>query len=198
MADEILERKSFSAGKIILKDSDLDNDCAYIIQSGEVSCFITENGKMIQVGRYRPGEIIAETSLVKNGQNKLNFQALSDTNVIIINRHDFEKKISRTDQTVKKVFAALVKKIEGLESENSEQARQESRNDEQAIEIVGHLLRDMKDKKRKNKYEEILIPHFNVMCKALDILKKEERHAKQRQALEEKVSELKDNKNEGE
>lgn len=192
MNDQVLERKSFSAGSIILRENDTNKEHAYIIQSGEVKSFITDKSKLVQVGRYGPGEIIAETCLVSDTDIKMNYQALSDVNVVVIQRHDFEKKMSRLHQTIQKVFGALVQKIEALEKENSNNALEESRNDEKAIEIVEHLLRDMSDEERKNKYEEVLLPHFNVMCRALEVLKKEDRHKKQKEDLDKKVSELKE------
>ncbi len=191
MPDEILERKSFSAGKIILKEHDQNNECAYIIQSGEVMSFITEKNKVIEVGRYGPGCIIAETNLMINNPLSLNYQAATDTTMIVILRHDFEKKLTRLDQTIQKVIKSLTQKIKDLEKINAEQALSESRVDDKALEIVEHLLRDM-DPQRKNKYEEVLLPHFNVMCKALEEIRKEERHAKQKQVLNEKVNELKE------
>ncbi len=191
MSDHVLERKSFSAGHIILREGDDNNENAYIIQSGEVTSYITDGHKIVPVGHYKSGEIIAETSLVNEGKIKMNYKALSDVNVIIINRHDFEKKRSRLDQMVQKVFTALVTKIKQLENANSEKAIEESRNDDKALEIVTHLLRDM-NKEKKGRYEKILLPHFNVMCRALEDLKKEDRHAKQKEALEGKISELTD------
>lgn len=188
---DVMERQFHAAGAIFLKAGQENTGYAYIIQAGEVVTFVEEHNKAIEVNRYGRGAIIAESNLLTDDAITMNYQALSDTNLIMINRHEFEQKLNKVESSVLRIIQALVRKISGLEGIDKAEAIRESQNDDKAYEIVSYLLRDM-SKERKDKYEEILLPHFNVMCKALESLKKEERHARQKLEVAAKVEAVKD------
>lgn len=187
---QILERVVVHAGKTFLRAGEARTD-SFIIQEGEIVAFVVEKGERVEIERYGPGHIIAETNLLLDEQSRLNYEASINTTVVKITRQDFEKKIKKLDSTIFNVITHLVKKLRDQEKKWLDQAVQAKHNDFKAMEIVEHLLRDM-SKERRNKYQEILLPHFNIMVKALEDLKREERTARQKKALDEKLAELKE------
>lgn len=191
MGEYVLERNVFHAGKMLITAGEPHTN-AYIIQDGEVVSFMMDNAERIEVGRYGPGSIIGETNLLVDDKAELNFEAVVDTTVVTIVRQDFEKKLTKIDKTLMHIVQTLIKKLKKSEKEQKEAAIEAKRIDAKAFEIVEHLLRDMGDKERKKRYRDIIQPHFNIMCRSLEELKKEERHAKQKDSLDSKIASLQD------
>lgn len=189
MGEYVLERQVFHAAKMLITAKEPHTN-AYIIQDGEVVSFMMDNAERVEVGRYGPGAIIGEVNLLVDDPAELNFEAVVDTTVVTIVRQDFEKKLTKVDKTLLHIIQTLIKKLKNAQSEKKEAALESKRIDAKAFEIVEHLLRDMGNKERKQRYKEIIQPHFNIMCRSLEELKKEERHSKQKNALADKVSEL--------
>jgi hypothetical protein len=88
-----------------------------------------------------------------------------------------------------KVIESLLKKIQDYEQKSVYRALERMDVEDQTLEIVNHLLRDMPFD-RKKRYEEVLLPNFNEMVRSLDRIKKEERHKKQKEALDQKLAEI--------
>lgn len=185
----ILERIAVHSGQIFIRSGESNTD-SYIIQDGEVQAFITENGHKIVIDHFKAGSIIAEKNLLFDSTETLSYEALTDSTVIKVTRQDFEKKIHKLDSTLSNVISHLVNKLRFYEERWTENTLQARKNDLKAMEIVDYLLRDMSDE-RKLKYEEILLPHFNIMVKALDELKQEERKAKQDKDLQDSITRAK-------
>lgn len=189
MSEEVLERQVFHAGTTFIKESEVHSN-AYIIQKGDVIAYVTdEGGSKVISGRYGVGTIIGENNLLIDEPSHLSFEAVVDTTVITVVRQDFEKQLQKVDSTLLQIINKMVSKLRSLERQNALDALEAKKNDDKAVEIVDFLLRDMSGE-RKTRYEDILLPHFNLMCKALNDLKKEERHIKQKEALEDKVTQI--------
>ena len=189
MSENILERVVLHAGKAFMLAGESHTD-SYIIQKGEVLAFTTQNGKKVEVGRYGPDSIIAESCLLLDSKLNVSYQALVDTTAVKVTRQDFEKKLTKLDKTLLNIVMMLVKKLKAHEEQDIEKALSAKLVDDKAKEIVDHLLRDMADD-RKSRYEPILLPHFNIMVKALEDLRTKERHEKQRAELDKKVESMK-------
>ena len=198
MNQDVLERKLFQAGNIFLTTANNMDHSAFMVHSGEVLGFMHGNGKEIEVAQYGPGSLIAETNLLIDEPLTINYKAITDTTVIVLSRHDFEKKLKKVDSTVQNVIRILINKVSQLENKAADIAEKETQFDEQAYSIVSHLLRNM-DGERYQKYSEILLPQFNVMCKALEEIKRDERHVRQKKHYDERLQEIKEpNKSEAE
>lgn len=191
MSDKtILERAVFHAGKRIIIQGETNSD-SYIIQQGEIAVKIIENNNTLELKRYYSGDLIAENNLLFDDPSAVTLEAVKDTTVIKITRQDFEKKLSRVDSTLFMVVSHLIKKMHAMNEQMIANDLEAKRMDAKAMEIVDHLLRDMDGSKRK-KYEDILMPHFNVMVKAIETIRKEERRAKQKEKLDQKLKEIQD------
>ncbi len=190
MSDQVMERAVFHAGKTFVLEGETRSD-AYVIQEGEVLAYVTDKNQKIEVEHYGPGTIIAEFNLVYDEQSSVSYEALTNTTVIKIARQDFEKKMKKLDAMVFSFIMNLVEKLKEQERKIVQNALETKRVDMKALEIVEYLLRDMSGD-RRNKYEDILLPHFNVMVKALEDLKTGERKERQKKDLDAKVEELKE------
>ena len=187
MANQILERKAFHAGEAIIIATEPHSN-SYIIQEGLIGAFIIEDNNRVEVARYGKDTIIGEMNLLIEEPSPFSFIAITDVTAVIINRQDFEKKLAKLDQTVVQIIKALIAKLKILEFNNRDQKLESNRIDSKAREIVQHLLRDMQGE-RKQRYEDILMPHFNIMCKSLEELKSEERKKKREEQLKDDSTE---------
>ena len=183
---DILERKVIHAGKKISSNTE-DHHYAYIIQKGLVQAYITDKNKRIEIATYGPDTIIGETNLMLDDPGQVEYEALEDTTVVVIIRQDFEKSLKKVNKVLLSIIKTMMKKLHQYERQSVAEALEEKQTDDKAREIVDHLLREM-GPERREKYETILLPHFNVMCRALEDLKTQERHEKQKKDLEGSVS----------
>lgn len=190
MSGDILERKHYHAGAILISNINKDNHNAYWIKEGEVMAYVqTDKGKILEVSRHGPGEIIGENNLAKNSDQITCYRTITDCTLVTITRHSFEQNLKKIDKTTQSLFYSLIDKITKLEQAQQAQAIKNSEIENEAYNIVTHLLRNMPHDRQK-RYEEVLLPQFNVMVKAIDEVKKKERHEKQKEHLEERLSQI--------
>lgn len=188
-ASDVLERKVIHAGKVFIKAGE-ENSRAYIIQQGRVSAFVMRGDKRVEVAQHGPGTIIGEVCLALDDPIQMNFEALVDTTVVTITRQDFEKKLSRADQTIKKLFSQVIKKLHAQDGTAIQDADEKAKIDGDAIKLVQGLIAGLPPDK-KFQYEKALLPHLNGLIKEIKNLKKGERHQAQAAAVEDKVAALK-------
>ena len=190
MSGEVLERSVIHKGKVFIKAGE-ENIRAYVLQSGKVCSFVTnDEGEHVEVERHGPGIIIGEMSLIQDETPTVSYKALTDSTVITITRQDFEKKMHRIDSTVKKIFKYLVHKLDFIESEAVKGIEKEDKVDERAYKILQSMTSKMAPEKQKL-YEEKLMAHINGLVKGLDELQSQGRHEQQQKDLEQKIGSLK-------
>ncbi len=187
--NNILERVVIHANKTFIHQGETRTD-AFMIQDGEVASFVVEKGNKVEIDRYKSGTIIAEMNLLTEEVSKLNFEATVNTTLVKITRQDFEKKLKKHDAVILNVITHLIEKLKKQEQNWVQHILQAKQNDFKAMEIVDYLLRDM-EIQRKRKYEEVLLPHFNIMWKALEEIKRDERHGKQKANLDNTIERVK-------
>ncbi|MBX2834560.1 MAG: cyclic nucleotide-binding domain-containing protein [Micavibrio sp.] len=173
MDKSVLERKVFHKGQKILLPMETHSN-AYLIQRGEVKSYtVGLMGETIEVGQYREGNIIGETNLIIDTPTPLTFEAVNETTVVILSRQEFEKKLSSIDTSILNVIIMMIQKLKTYEHESMDQAIEKNRLHGKASEIVEHLIRDMNGP-RKERYRDVMQPHFNILCNALEDLKQQE------------------------
>lgn len=192
----ILERKSINAGDILMQPGETHYK-AYKVQSGELRAFIIDGSDKLEIDLLGPGAIVGHTNLLDENENMLSYEATIDTTLIILDQNDFRRALSQCDELIKTTMNGLLQKVYDMEIEKIGMIRDEKQIDDKAYEIVSHLLRDMAGE-RRDRYEDILLPHFNIMCRALEDLKKEERHKKQREHLQGTLEDINHNEDEKE
>lgn len=109
----ILERRYVPKGALIIEQGD-QAWCAYLIQSGKVSVFSTdENGHKVELSQLGSGQICGELALIKSEPSLRNASvvALEDCNLIVITYNTFQEKLKSCDPTIKAVLNMLSERI---------------------------------------------------------------------------------------
>ena len=177
--NNILERQVFHAGRLLISDDETKPE-AYIIQSGEVRSYTVNGDQKLELERFGEGDVIGEANLVSDYSHFINYEAVTSTTVVKVNRQDFERKMKKHDPLVMNILKNMVNRIKSHDKKWTDHVVQSQQNDIKATKIVDHLLQGMEEE-RRDKYRQIILPQFNIMIKALEDLKKEERLLKDAQ-----------------
>ena len=113
---EILERRFFTKGAVILQEGEPGNS-AFLIQSGVVRVYADNDGRPVDLARLGPGQIFGEMALVFDEKRTATVEAAEDTNVIVITRAVLEDKLRKSDPTVRAIVPMLMKRI--IQSNNA-------------------------------------------------------------------------------
>ena len=186
--NKVLERTVFHAGQILIH-AGFPHPCAYIVQTGEILAYILHNGKKLEVDRYGPGMLIAESCLMSEDPLTVNYEAITDSTLVSITHQDFQKNLLKADMAVKNVIRHMASKLKRLTAEAITRAEKESHVDEEAFQIVQHLVRNLSLEKKRD-YEDAMLPLFNELVLVLRDVQERHRHEEQRQALTRKQAEI--------
>lgn len=178
----ILERTVVHAGQILIH-AGMPQSNAYLIQSGEIIAYVNHNNKRLEIGRFGPGTMIGEASLMTEETSSASYEAAVDTTVIAISSHDFQKTLTKADPLVKNVFKHMVHKLKKMEASSIAAAEKNANVDEEAYQIVQYLIRNLDDTRRMD-YEQAMLPHFNDLVLVLRSVQEKHRHEIQRKGLE--------------
>lgn len=166
---KILERNFFHAGKTFIRAGE-QNMRAHVIQKGMVVSYIEQDGQEIEVGRYGPGTIIGEISLILDDPLSVSYKALTDITVVSISRQDFEKKLAVADGTIRTILRHIVDKANTQEKNNVETIIKSNVMDETAMMLIQAIVMGMGDDK-KRAYELAITPHVNGLVTAIKATK---------------------------
>lgn len=180
--NSILERGAVHAGQVIMQAGEPYKH-AHIIQSGEVTAKIREDGKDLICATYGPGTIIGERCLMSDDPMIMTLEAKTDTTLITVTRQDFEKKLAKTENTVRSVLKHMNGKLQKAEACAIAEARRKAIIDGEALEIVRHLTRNLSADKQAE-YEAAMMPHFNELVLVLREVQERHRHQAQQKYLE--------------
>ncbi len=167
--DNVLERSVLQAGKVFIRLGE-EISRAYVIQSGEVSAFMMDGDRKIEVDRFGSGTIIGEMGLVLDEESKLGYEAITACTVVSITRQDFQKRLARADKSISTVLNQAIKKIMYYENIEAQKALKNSEIDDMALTLTQSLLTGLSVDK-KMQYEDALLPHINGMIKAIKEMK---------------------------
>ena len=93
--------------EIIFKQND-EGDCAYIVESGQVLIYLTENSEEIPLSSIRPGEIFGEISLLDNQTRSASARAVENTTLHEISREQIMERVNDSDITVRFLIQILL------------------------------------------------------------------------------------------
>lgn len=107
----ILERRFFPKDANIIKEGD-EGHSAFLIQSGEVQIFKTMDGKQLTLAEIGSGAIFGEMTLLFDEKRTASARALTDCNLIVINRQTLDEKLRKSDPTIRAIMQSLVKRLD--------------------------------------------------------------------------------------
>jgi CRP-like cAMP-binding protein len=163
----ILERRFVPQGHIIIREGDNDHQ-AYLIQSGEVSVYITKEGIPVELSRLGTGDIVGEMAIIGQGLRSASVRALSDCNLIIISRPQFEEKLRDTDPTIRAIVRMLVRRIKDANSAFTGRKETPSVLKQELETLYFSYVEGMDRAKLKN-FEAIVKPRYEALIEALDL-----------------------------
>ncbi|MFQ5427772.1 MAG: Crp/Fnr family transcriptional regulator [Thermodesulfobacteriota bacterium] len=110
----VTEKASYNLGDTIFKESE-EGQSIYIIKSGEVkACKTAPDGELFTLTIMREGEIFGEMSFLDGRPHTSTIVAISDIDVYIINRDDFETIIEGHPWIVYKLMKNIVFTIHAI------------------------------------------------------------------------------------
>ncbi len=107
---DVLRRNVYYPGDKLFSEGD-SGDGAFIIESGDVEVYRTEQGKEIRLGVVGPGSILGEMALIDDEPRMASARAVNQTVSVTIGRAAFENKMSNADPFIQKLLRILVRYI---------------------------------------------------------------------------------------
>jgi CRP-like cAMP-binding protein len=162
---DILERQSYSAGSMILREGDTGYS-AYLVQSGRVHVFSSNDKHKVSLARLGPGEIFGEMALLSDEPRTASVEAVENCNLIVVTREVFKQKLGNSDPTVKAILKMLAGRV--IESNNAVIHSINSIRDlEETIRIkFNNVLEQMPEEQKKN-FRDSVLPEINDLLEAL-------------------------------
>jgi len=106
----VLERRHIPKNQLLIEEGEMGSQ-AYLIQSGLVSVFIKKDGKEIELTRLQAGQIVGEMAMVSDGPRTASVRAITEVNVIVIGRQQFEEKLKDSDPTIRAIVQMMSKRL---------------------------------------------------------------------------------------
>lgn len=108
--DTVLERRFIPKGDIFIRTGDIGSP-AYLIQSGIVQVYVIKDNKEIELAQLEPGQFVGEIGLISDLPRTANVRAVTDVNVIVVKRHQFEEKLKESDPTIRAMVQMLAERL---------------------------------------------------------------------------------------
>ncbi len=108
---ELMDEVTFKAGQQIFHERDQGGVC-YIIRSGRIELTVLdESGETLVVDVLEPGELCGELSLLDGGSRSTTAVALTNVEVLVLERPEFLAFLRRQPDASLDVLSALAKRI---------------------------------------------------------------------------------------
>lgn len=162
----ILERRYIPKGQNVIREGDYGQE-AFLIQSGEVSVYITKGEEQVELARLDAGQIVGEMAFIFDGPRTASVKATQDTNLIVISRQQFQEKLRESDPTVRAIVQMLSKRI--VDSNNTLLNKKSDLNDlkETAQTIYQNILVKLSLNQQRN-FQNTVLPHLQSLMDSLD------------------------------
>lgn len=93
---QVLDRKTYGADTPVFRQGDPGN-AAYVVQSGEVEIWVSENGEKRVLGVVKAGGIFGEMALIDNSLRMASATAIKQSVCIVIPDKLFQDKMNDAD-----------------------------------------------------------------------------------------------------
>lgn len=141
--EELQAEKHFRAGDIIMREGEA-GQCAWLIQSGRVSVFVSrEDGCVLEVGSRGPGSIIGEMAIVDDQPRSATVQAIEDCRLLEVSKEDYARSVRSAHPIVRLVSQLILTRCRDLLSRArglSDGAFQRLEEQEQAYTAQSNVL----------------------------------------------------------
>ncbi len=118
---DIVRHKTLSKGEVLF-DTGVRDDCLYVLASGKLE--LTKNmgmGKALNIATLKPGAMVGELSFVDGNPHSLKATALLDSEVLFLNRTEFESFVQQQPMLTYHVMRAIIRYVHSIQRKQSEQ-----------------------------------------------------------------------------
>ena len=165
----ILERRFAPKGQIIIREGEYGQE-AYLVQSGEVSVFITKDEEEVELARLAAGQIVGEMAFVFDAPRTASVKATQDTNLIVISRQQFQEKLRESDPTVRAIVQMLSQRV--MESNNTLLNKKSDLGDlKETARVIYQNIAVKLTRNQQRNFQNTVLPHLEALLDSLDTFK---------------------------
>ena len=88
----IQSTRSFAKDEVVFREGDV-GDCAYLIVSGRVLIYLTEDSTEVPLRILGDGEVFGEMALIDNSLRSASCRAMGETHVIVVSKDQLLDRI---------------------------------------------------------------------------------------------------------
>src|SRR3989304_10355283 len=105
---KIVKKKEYKTGETIFKENE-DGTSMYVIRKGEVkACKAAPDGELMTLTMMKDGDIFGEMSFLDESPRSATIIAISNTEVYLIDKRDFEKLVDTNPRMVYKILKNII------------------------------------------------------------------------------------------
>ncbi|MDQ0174877.1 Crp/Fnr family transcriptional regulator [Bacillus chungangensis] len=132
---ELSNSKKYKKGEIIFRSGESENHL-YIVHKGKVKIFrLTESGKEQFIRTMESGDFLGELSLFTKNKHNSFAEAMTDVEICVIERNDFQKLLYQFPAISLKVLEELSSRLESAEKLVSQLSSQDAE-----IRVASYLM----------------------------------------------------------
>jgi CRP-like cAMP-binding protein len=92
----VARRRTVAEGDVLWRQGDEARELLFVV-AGEVAVALPAPGRMVEIGRAGPGEVLGEIGLLDGGEHTMTVQATAPSTVLVLGRHEFAALLARPD-----------------------------------------------------------------------------------------------------
>lgn len=108
-----LTTRSFKAGEVIFRFGD-SADCAYVVESGEISITSSFEGHGEFIAVLHKGELLGEMGIIDNASRSATAIARTNCKLNIIDKEQFHSRLGRSDPVIQLIITVLLERMRSL------------------------------------------------------------------------------------
>lgn len=118
---QVLDRKTYAEGTPIFRQGDPGN-AAYVVQSGEIEIWVSDDGERRVLGTVKAGGIFGEMALIDNAPRMASATAVKSSVCIVIPDRMFQEKMNQADTFIVallRIFCGNIRSMQAAAEEES-------------------------------------------------------------------------------
>lgn len=113
---DLITHKSFKKGELLVFEGETMNSL-FIINKGQTKAFRnTQDGREQILHLFSEGDFFGERNLLRDQVSNYNVEALEETHVCLIHKHDFQMMVKEHPDIALKVMEELCRRLDRLEN----------------------------------------------------------------------------------
>jgi len=107
---DALRRVHVKKGDIVIRQGDFGTN-GYIVQKGQLQVYITQDDREVTLAILGPGDVAGELAVVSDACRSESVRALTDCDLIIIDRDGMTRKLAETDPSIRALIKILSERV---------------------------------------------------------------------------------------